>query len=194
MAKRDTKARLLQIGTEMFLERGYNDTGLQDLLTAAQVPKGSFYHYFRTKEDFGLEIVNRYGAETLVFLDETLQDSTRSPMQRVRRFFAAAFEEFAAQGCRHGCLMGNLGQELADAHDAFRQAIQRHLECWASRLAETLAEATVRGELPAGTDPVVLGRLLIDGFQGAALRMKLERNRAPLDRFLAHYFPIQEMA
>ena len=194
MARRDTKARLLQIGTEMFLERGYNDTGLQDLLAAAEVPKGSFYHYFKSKEDFGLEIVNRYGTETLAFLEETLENSSCSPMQRVRRFFAVAFEEFAAQGCRHGCLIGNLGQELADANESFRQAIQEHLERWASRLAGALAEAIECGELPAGTDPVLLGRLLIDGFQGAALRMKLERNRAPLDRFLEHYFSLKQAA
>jgi TetR/AcrR family transcriptional repressor of nem operon len=194
MVALSTKMRLLDVGTEMLLERGYNDTGLQDLLVAASVPKGSFYHHFKSKEAFALEIVDRYGVETLAFLDETLDDTTYSPLQRVRRFFSAAFDQFTAQGCRHGCLMGNLGQELADANEHFRHAIQEHLEGWAARLAETLAEAVECGELPPGTDPVLLGRLLIDGFQGAALRMKLERDRAPLDRFLAHYFPVEKAA
>ena len=188
MVRRDTKTLLLEQGTQLFLERGYHDTGIQDVLVAAGVPKGSFYHYFRSKEDFGLHVVNRYGGATLEYLDGLLDDASRPPLERIRRFFEEAFAGFTKEHCRHGCLMGNLGQELADLNDTFRECIRFHLDAWAARIGVCLREASERGELPAHLDPESTGRLLIDGFQGAALRMKLERKPAPLERFMQHYF------
>ncbi len=191
MIATDTKTALLDEGTRLFLERGYHATGIQDVLTAAGVPKGSFYHHFRSKEDFGLQIVNRYGEAALEQLDEMLSDPHYPPLQRVQRFFEAAFAQFTAQGCRYGCLMGKLGQELAEVNDAFRENVAYQLKRWAERIAQCLFEAVDRGELPTETNPQELGKLLIDGFQGAALRMKLERRSAPLQRFMNHYFGSQ---
>src|SRR6478672_12632079 len=82
-----TKRRLLDVGLSTLLERGYNATGIQDLLVATRVPKGSFYHHFASKEDFALQVVDRYLAEVNGLLDAALGDAERAPVERVRSFF-----------------------------------------------------------------------------------------------------------
>src|SRR5215471_13958568 len=82
-----TKRRLLDVGLATLLERGYNATGIQDLLVATSVPKGSFYHHFASKEDFALQVVDRYLAEVHVLLEQSLGDLDRAPLERVRSYF-----------------------------------------------------------------------------------------------------------
>src|SRR5687767_3045904 len=82
-----TKRRLLDVGLATLLERGYNATGIQDLLVATSVPKGSFYHHFASKEDFALQVVDRYVAELHILMDQTLGDAERPPIERVRLYF-----------------------------------------------------------------------------------------------------------
>ncbi len=191
---RDTKQNLVDAGSQLFLERGYNETGLNDILAAAGVPKGSFYHHFRSKEDFALEVVDQYGHGALGFLQSLLEDRSRPPLDRIRAFFEAVFREFESKGCRHGCLLGNLGQELADAHAPIRIAIESHLERWSEAIARCLDEAVAAGALAEGTDTRLLAGLMIDGFQGAALRMKLEQAPEALRRYMVHYFGAREAA
>ena len=89
------------------MARGYNDTGIADLLSAAGVPKGSFYHHFKSKEAFGLAVIDNYGTGATAELEATLADTAYRPLERVRRFFEAVFSEFEGHGCRLGCLLGN---------------------------------------------------------------------------------------
>ena len=189
MSKRDTRQHLIDTGIGLFLEHGYHDTGLQDILLAASVPKGSFYHHFQSKEGFALAVVNQYGDNTRQYLEELLTDRSRPALSRVRRFFEEVFTEFENRGCRHGCLLGNLGQELADAHEEIRRSILDHLERWADAIALCLKEAMAEGALQPNTDPPIMARILIENFQGATLKMKLERSNAPLKRFLQYHFP-----
>ena len=179
---------LLEHGTRLLLERGYHATGIQDVLAAAGVPKGSFYHHFRNKEDFGLQAIQRYADESYLSLDEQLSDERRPPLARVRRFFADIFTDWDQRSCREGCLLGNIGQELADVNEPFRQTVAASLEQWAARIATCLSEAQHRGELAADVNVQELASQLIDGFEGAALRMKLVKNTSPLDGFLRLYF------
>jgi len=194
MGRINTKQVLVETGSTLFLERGYNETGLNDILAAAAVPKGSFYHHFRSKEDFALEVVNQYGDGVLEYLESLLRDESRAPLDRIRGFFETVFEEFKSKDCRHGCLLGNLGQELAEAHSRIRVAIEGHLERWVDAIARCLEEAVVTGEVPPGTDTRELAGLMIDGFQGAALRMKLEQHPAALSRYLGHFFAARAVA
>ena len=188
MAKRDTKSDLLDCGIQLMLERGYHDTGIQDVLSTARVAKGSFYHHFRNKEDFGLQTVQLYAERSYRSLELCLSDERHAPIERVRLFFVDIFADWGRRACREGCLLGNLGQELADVNEPFRRFIASTLDQWAARIAMCLAEAQRRGELRADCEPRQLADLLLDGFEGAALRMKLVKNTAPLDAFLDLYF------
>ena len=178
-----TKRRLLDVGLATLLERGYNATGIQDLLVATSVPKGSFYHHFGSKEDFALQVIDRYVAEVHVLLDQSLGELDRAPLDRVRLFFERLLALYASQGYL-GSLIGILCQELAAVSTAFRRRIEASFDGIARRLAEPLEEARRRGDMPSETDPMLTATLLIDCWEGAAMRSRLRRSPVPLEAAL----------
>jgi len=182
-----TKQRLLEAGLAMLLERGYNDLGIQDLLDATGVLKGSFYHHFQDKEDFGLQVVELYMQGVHAGLDACLTDLTRPPLERVRGFFEATREKYRTEGYL-GCLLGGLGQELSGVNQRFRRKIEGCLSIVAQRIAGCLEEARQRGDLSPDANARAMANLLVDCWEGAALRTRLSRDPAPLDAMLAFYF------
>jgi TetR/AcrR family transcriptional repressor of nem operon len=183
----ETKERLLEAGLTMLLERGYADLGIQAILEATSTPKGSFYHHFRSKEDFALQAVKRYMQEVHAGLDECLEDRSKPPLDRVRAFFLGTRDKYRSEGYL-GCFLGGLGQELSGTSEVFRATIQECFGQIAARIAICLAEAKGRGDLPADADPRGMADLLIDCWEGAALRCRLRRDPAPLDAMLDFYF------
>jgi TetR/AcrR family transcriptional repressor of nem operon len=182
-----TKQHLLETGLGMLLARGYNDLGIQAVLDAAEVPKGSFYHHFKSKEDFALQVIDLYMREVHAGLDACLSDTTRPPLARVRGFFEATREKYRGDGYL-GCLLGGLGQELSGVSEVFRRKIDWCLTAIADRLAGCLEEARHAGDLPRGADPRQMAQLLVDCWEGAALRTRLRRDPAPLQAMLDFYF------
>jgi TetR/AcrR family transcriptional repressor of nem operon len=183
-----TKRRLLEVGLSTLLERGYNATGIQDLLVATSVPKGSFYHHFASKEDFALQVVDRYLADVHGLLEQALGDADRAPLERVRSFFERLVALYASQGYL-GSLLGLLGQELA-MNTAFRRRIEAAFDGIARRLAAALDEARRRGDLPAEADPVQAANLMLDCWEGAAARSRLLRSPAPLEAAMEISFKV----
>lgn len=171
----------------MLLERGYNDLGIQALLKETDTPKGSFYHHFSSKEDFALQVVDRYMDEVHQGLDACLVDSEAPPLQRVRNFFEATREKYGEDD-HLGCMLGGLGQELAGVSDVFRERIDGCLGTIGERIAVCLRDAQANGELPEGTDPDHMAQLLVNCWEGAALRSRLRRSPGPLDEMLDFYF------
>jgi TetR/AcrR family transcriptional repressor of nem operon len=182
-----TKQRLLDQGQTMLLKHGYHDLGIRALLHATRTPKGSFYHHFRDKEDFGLQVVDQYMQQVHQGLDECLGDSTLPPVERVRRFFELTQDSYRDEGYM-GCLLGGLGQELSGVSEVFRGRIE---ECFLSiqrRISACLEEARIRGDISSESDPHELASLLVDCWEGAALRSRLRRDAAPLGAMLDFYF------
>ena len=181
-----TKQRLIEAGLRMLLRHGYNSLGIQALLTETKTPKGSFYHHFKDKEDFALKVIDAYIAEVHAGLDACLKDETRSPLARVRHFFELTQQKYKEDGYM-GCLMGGLGQELSGASEVFRRKIEWCFSSIAERVAACLDEARQRGDVPADSDPRQMADLLVDGWEGAALRSRLRRNPASLNAMLDFY-------
>jgi TetR/AcrR family transcriptional repressor of nem operon len=182
-----TKQRLLDVGLALLLEHGYNDLGVQALLEATGVPKGSFYHHFVDKEAFALAVIDQYMEGVHAGLHACLTDERVAPLARVRNFFAAVQQSYEAQGYM-GCLLGGLGQELSGVSPVFRTKIAACLKVIADHLARCLELARERGELPKDADPAHLATLLVDCWEGAALRSRLQGDAAPLQRMLDFYF------
>lgn len=182
-----TKQRLLDAGLPMLLAHGYNDLGIQALLVATGVPKGSFYHHFEDKEDFALQVVDQYMRGVHDVLDGCLGDTSRPPLERVRSFFETTQEHYREEGYM-GCLLGGLGQELSGVSEVFRRRIEECFSEIVERLTACLGEAQQRGEIPADADLRRMASVLVDCWEGAALRSRLRRNAAPLDAMLDFYF------
>jgi TetR/AcrR family transcriptional repressor of nem operon len=181
-----TKRRLLDAGLTMLLEHGYNDLGIQALLEVTRVPKGSFYHHFKDKEDFALQVLDQYMQAVHADLDVCLGAEQRPPLERVRGFFELTQESYREQGYM-GCLMGGLGQELSGVNEVFRGKIESCFAAMAERLARCLEEARLAGDMPADADPWQMANVLIDCWEGAALRSRLRREPAPLNAMLDFY-------
>ena len=186
-AMHPTKLRLLDAGLTMLLEHGYNDLGIQALLAATGTPKGSFYHHFKDKEDFALQVVDRYMHGVHAGLDGCLRDTSRPPLERVRLFFEGTQEHYRSEGYM-GCLLGGLGQELSGVSEVFRRKIEGCFSEIVAQLTTCLDEARQRGDIPPQTDPRGMASLLVDCWEGAALRSRLRRQAAPLDAMLDFYF------
>jgi TetR/AcrR family transcriptional repressor of nem operon len=171
----------------MLLQHGYNDLGVRALLDETATPKGSFYHHFRDKEDFALQVIDAYMEQVHAALDVCLRDESRPPLDRVRRFFELTMQSYKNEGYM-GCLLGGLGQELSGVSETFRKRIDGCISAIASRLARCLELARERGDLPADADARKLASLLVDCWEGAALRSRLKGNAAPLRAMLDFYF------
>jgi TetR/AcrR family transcriptional repressor of nem operon len=181
-----TKQRLIEAGLTMLLQQGYNSLGLQALLQATDIPKGSFYHHFRDKEDFALQVIDTYIGEVHKALDHCLQDESLPPLRRIRRFFEMTQEKYREDGYM-GCLMGGLGQELSGTSEAFRRKIEWCFSSIGERMGACLALAQRNGDIPADADTVAMGHLLVDCWEGAALRSRLRRDPQSLTAMLDFY-------
>jgi len=182
-----TKQRLLDAGQAMLLKHGYHDLGIQAVLTATCIPRGSFYHHFRDKEDFGLQVIDQYMLQVHDALDASLGDVSRPPVERVRRFFESIRESYREEGYL-GCLLGGLGQELSGVSEVFRLRIEACFSVIQQRIAACLGEALQRGDIPPEADVDEMASLLVDCWEGAALRSRLQGNAAPLTAMLDFYF------
>jgi len=182
-----TKQRMLDAGIAMLLKHGYHDLGIQALLDATQTPKGSFYHHFKDKEDFALQAVDQYMQHVHAGLDACLQDQGRPPLERMRRFFEMTRQKYRQEGYM-GCLLGGLGQELSGVSETFRRRIEECFAEIARRMAVCLEEARDRGDIPADSNTRRMASLLVDCWEGAALRSRLRGNATPLTAMLDFYF------
>ena len=99
-AKATTKAALVDAGTQLILEQGYHHTGIQEVLQAAGVPKGSFYYYFPSKEAFGREVIAQFAAAYVERLERWLGETTQSPLTRLHRHLDETLTHFERRGCR----------------------------------------------------------------------------------------------
>ena len=184
----DTRNALVWCGTELLTERGFQITGIDEVLKRVGVPKGSFYHYFKSKDHFGHAVIDNYEAYYAKKMDRIFGDSSQSPLQRLVNFTANAKNGMVKFDFKRGCLIGNLGQELAALDTQFRERLEGVLVSWEKRVAECLSESIDIGELAPGQDPQALSRFFWVGWEGAILRSKLMRSLEPIDQFTSIFF------
>ncbi|GAA4218795.1 TetR/AcrR family transcriptional repressor of nem operon [Sagittula marina] len=180
----ETRAKLIRAGLAHLTERGYGASGVDEILSTAGVPKGSFYHHFGSKEAFGSELIAAYDAYFLTVLDRNLDDTRRAPIDRLRAFAKDAEAGMARHGFRRGCLIGNLGQEMPNLPDSFRARLSAVLDGWQDRTEACLAKAEVNG------DPKALAQLFWTGWEGAVLRARMVQGPEPLHAFTQSYFSL----
>lgn len=184
----DTRERILQAGAELVGAKGFNGCGLSEILARAEVPKGSFYHYFASKEDFGVALIERARDEYLDSLREHLTDRRRSAVGRLRSIFEDTRNECARTGPTVECLIPKLALETATLSAPVHAAVKCSYEQWSAIIAQVIREGQAAGEIDAAHDPDRLARVLVMLWEGAAVRMQIDRSIQPLDDFLAFVF------
>jgi TetR/AcrR family transcriptional regulator, transcriptional repressor for nem operon len=185
MSKIDTRAVLIDEGLKALLSHGYEGAGIGPILKSAGVPKGSFYHFFESKEEFASAVLATYCSNNQkVRTRLLLEDRTRSPLQRLRDYFDY-YENVYSSGDPKACacLLGNLAQSIAAHSEVLQRELHRSFIAWQEDFRTVLREAREAGELPEYLDPDETAAFLIDAYEGALVRMKAEGNIKPLQRF-----------
>lgn len=189
----ETRTRLVRRGMEILTEHGYACTGINDVLNSVGVPKGSFYYYFSSKEDFGRAVIGAYADYFANKLDRWLLNEERAPLDRLRDFVADGKRGMERHNFRRGCLIGNLGQELAGSNDQFRESLEAVFKDWQASTERCLLEAKHRDEIAENSDCKKLAEFFWIGWEGAILRAKLAHSNEPLDIFENAFFSSLEM-
>lgn len=184
----DTRERLLRAGMELFGKKGFNGTGLTEVLAKAEVPKGSFYHHYGSKEDFGVAVIERARDEHLDEMRPLLSDRRLTPLQRLRAMFEKARCECAAAGTNTECLIPKLALETSSLSDPVHTAVRCAYQLWSAMLAQVIREGLDQGEIDRKHDADRLANLLIMLWEGAAIRMQIDRHVGALDDFQAFVF------
>ncbi|MDD3293566.1 MAG: TetR family transcriptional regulator C-terminal domain-containing protein [Geobacteraceae bacterium] len=188
MATKDTRSEIIRAGMGIIARHGYNSTGIEAILKQAGVPKGSFYHYFSSKQEFGLQVLDHFASGIEKIFSTMLSDASLSPLARLRKCVEGLVTRFEDNNCGVGCLVANLGQELADQNEEFRQRLAWIFRSWMRLFEQCLREARSAGEIPAESSPELLAEVFISGFEGALLVSKVMKSSAPLRNFIDFYF------
>ena len=179
----EVRGRLLAAGLDLVHARGFAASGVKDITDAAGVPKGSFYAYFPSKEAFGAAILDHYWSDIEARILPILDSDGSSP-ERIKRFFHALADEHEASDFLLGCLVGNLSLELSGSSEPVRTELVRILDAWGEALTSCVRAGQRRaGGIRSDLDAAELASLLIESWEGAALRGKVTRSRTPYDRF-----------
>ena len=184
----ESREALVRGGLVALTEKGFSATGLDEILKSVGVPKGSFYHYFESKEAFGAELIDRYGTYFARRLERFLTDDALSPLMRFAAFVLDAQARMEYYAFSRGCLVGNLGQEMGALPESFRKKLNDVFTDWQHRTAECLRAAQDGGEIGKHHDVDHLAAFFWIGWEGAVLRSKLERSSVPLRTFAQGFF------
>lgn len=186
----DTRTLLIRTGVAVLTQKGYSSVGLDEILRLAQVPKGSFYHCFASKEAFGQALIAAYASYFARKLDRWLLDASVPPLQRLHHFIDDAIHGMARYDFARGCLVGNLGQEMGALPEAFRTQLEAVFLDWQARVAACLRAAQEQGEIAAAHDSAAQAEFFWIGWEGAVLRAKLRRSATPLQVYAQGFFQL----
>ncbi len=181
---KETEQTILEKGTELIYKNGYHGVGLQKILDAAGVPKGSFYYYFKSKEEFGLKLIDFYSHNALDFTRSFLKNEKRSPKDRIFDLFEAVKITYASEDYQLGCLLGNCSLELGDI-PVFADKISGNFKAWQKLFEETINEGQQSGNIKTTFSPQDYAAFLLNSWEGALVRMKSERSNEPMDLFIS---------
>ena len=186
--KEDAKNRILEIGAEIIHLKGFNHTGIQEILNAAGVPKGSFYNYFKNKEDFGLQVIDHFVSHFEILAGSILKDVSLSPLTRIRGILEGFIDFYRSKDFAYGCPIGNLSQEMGDLSPAFQEKLKGAMDSMVEIYARLVEEAQRAGEVSPLLDVKEAAHFLVSSWHGALIHMKIEKGPQPLENHITFIF------
>jgi TetR/AcrR family transcriptional repressor of nem operon len=190
--KQFNRENLLSQGVALLMQQGYHGTGLKEILDAVQIPKGSFYNYFGSKESFAAEVIGHYIEPFIRQLEGHLQNPEADALTAIIRYFDELIVGLEQANFQGGCLLGNLMGEVGDTSEQCRKSLQAAVRRYRDLLREGLLTAQRQGTVRTDKSAEVMADLLVNAWQGALLRMKIEQSSEPLKQccrdLLGDYF------
>jgi len=187
--KTSTREKIIEAAIALINKYGFNYTGISRILKEIQVPKGSFYHYFESKEALGYAVIEKASQDHFQKLDEYFNNARGTPLNKIKAFFQYAVDQYDIKA-DHGCILGNLGQELAQQHPGYRQRLAQVFSDTEQYFARLFEEAKSNGELPKKVDSLKLAEFVFTSWEGAILSAKVKKSKRSLENFLQVIFDI----
>lgn len=175
---------LLDKGADILWSKGYNGTSVNDIVKAANVPKGSFYFYFESKEDFAVRALERYYELMFKPTAEILYDKKFSPKQRLLSFYKSRIEKMESKfQCQRGCMACNLGNEMSTHSEKIRNAVVTIDEKIKNQIGDVLEEAKEQKEIQLQFPTIKTVHFMEDAIKGAFTTVKQTGDTLPLKNY-----------
>jgi|ERR1051326_825732 TetR/AcrR family transcriptional repressor of nem operon len=188
MARPSLREKILQAGLPLMFQAGYHGTSVRDICAAARAPQGSFTNHFRSKEEFTLEVLNRYFDYLKKLITEALSNPRLAPRERLKRYLDIVTDKLQRDRWMIGCLIGDFSLQASSHSSRLRKRLDAIFKEWRALFASCIAEAQAAGQIDSKFKAIELAEFLLASWEGAILRMKVERSSASLERFKAIAF------
>lgn len=169
-----TRQALLEEGIQQLSTYGYHGTGIKQVLDAVKVPKGSFYHYFGSKEAYVAEIISVYNAHSLALFDDFVAQSSLPALGQLKAIYRYMLDKFAEGTCQKGCLVGSIAAEIGNSFELCQKAMQQGVEAWLQRLEALLQKAQDAGQIRNDLSARDLAELIWSAWEGSLIKMKMD--------------------
>ena len=188
MRQKHNKTAIIEEGIQLFREKGYHNTGVDDILKTCKIPSGSFYNFFKNKEGFAVQALDHYNQRYLEYLKQYLEDDSVSPIQRLKNVFQGNVNMHLEKECSVGCLLNSLTSEVGVTSPLIGEKIVADFSKNNEALAKTIQAGQDLGEIRKDFTATELADYLINGFAGATIRMKAGKTETPLNLFMKTAF------
>ena len=183
MARPSLRDQILKAGLPVMFRSGYHAASVRDICRAAGAPHGSFTNHFRSKEQFAAEVLERYFGYLKGLISDALEDQSLTPRQRLKRYLDVITDKLKRDRWTIGCLIGDFSLQATSHSKLLRQRLDKIFQEWRTLFASCIAAAQSAGEVDSQFDATELAEFLLASWEGAILRMKVERSPAALERF-----------
>ncbi|MDV3347232.1 TetR family transcriptional regulator C-terminal domain-containing protein [Leptothoe sp. ISB3NOV94-8A] len=174
----NTREKLLDQGIKLFMDQGYHGTGIKEVVDLVKVPKGSFYNYFDSKEQFGADVIRHYARWVVTNMAAWLNGSEDNALIALEQFFEQEMQRH--QEVKAGCIIGNLGAELGASSERCQQAMIEGFAAMKNQFLQTLKRGQTQGSIRHDISAEDLADFLINAYEGALLRMQVEQSVEPI--------------
>ena len=172
---------ILTTGYHVLRKNGYHNVGINQVLKEAGIPKGSFYNFFESKEDFANQVVSHYAKENHQWMQQYFLDTELSPLEALKSFYRLLIDYNEKDGYASGCLLNVLSNEIGRQNDELAESVNQYFIGWLNILDRVISKGQEMGEITKRFSSLELAEYLHSGFNGTFSRMKVTRNRVYMD-------------
>lgn len=172
---------ILDIGYDVLRKNGYHNVGVNQILKEAGIPKGSFYNFFESKEDFANKVIERYGQTNSNWMQEFFSESKLSPIESLKSFYKLMIDTNEKDGFLSGCIINNMSIEVGRINDTMSSKANEQFMGWLGILATVISNGQQLKEITDKFSALEIAEYLHAGFYGTFSRMKVTRNRNYMD-------------
>ncbi len=180
MKSEEKRQKIIEAGANLIHENGFNNTGLKEITDAVGIPKGSFYYFFKSKDDFGLKVIDYYSGFFSRIARQMLALPEKSALERMEEHFIFFENYFIQNDYGRGCPVGNLAQEMGSHNTEFAESLYSVMQNMSDSVYMFLQEAAENKEIPRINASKSMADFIIDSWEGTILRMKVQHDISPL--------------